>query len=234
MNWSSDQAPGLEESYKLETVLAIYKGEIEYHNMYYIESHGIELKDKKPQLLAGKPLTQDQLKSLVVGFDEATHENAGFFSSRLLSYTNKAVKKHLLWWIPPGAKELSFSESSKMPSGVMGLPALLFYVKSSSLNVFAMKSKRRPSEKTRLYHAPLFNVYEGGSVCMGNVKLPSWEGSANEIISQWEKAFFESEFNDHLGDKKTHLPTKEPYPINTLIPYGRKMTLGDLIRRESI
>lgn len=49
-----------------------------------------------------------------------------------------------------------------------------------------------------LYHAPFFNVYDSGSVCMGTVDINiKNSASIEEFTEAWEKYFFNSYFS-HL------------------------------------
>ena len=72
--------------------------------------------------------------------------------------------------------------------------------------VFALATDRRPTEKTALYHAPFFNVYEGGNVCMGTVDVNiKNSASIEEFTTAWEDYFFNSYFSHLMED---HNPIK--------------------------
>jgi hypothetical protein len=51
-----------------------------------------------------------------------------------------------------------------------------------------------------LYHAPFFNLYENGNVCMGTVHVEIESSSCLEdFIRQWQSYFFNSYFSHHIG-----------------------------------
>lgn len=81
----------------------------------------------------------------------------------------------------------------------------------------------RPDLKTPLFHAPLPNVYNDGKVCMGNVKKPGSTIEISDLISSWQKAFWGSEFTNHLYDE-----LKKQYPSKLLLPH--KKTLNTLLK----
>lgn len=70
------------------------------------------------------------------------------------------------------------------------VPPLLWLANKQNLVIFALASDRRPTEKTMLYHAPFFNVYDNGSVCMGTVDVNiKNSASIEEFTEAWEKYF---------------------------------------------
>ena len=99
-----------------------------------------------------------------------------------------------------------FTESLEIPNGIAEIPALLWYADRNKLIVFALSSDRRPTQKTKLYYAPFFNVYENGNVCMGTVSVNiKSSASVEEFTAAWENYFFNSYFS-HL--MQNHNPVK--------------------------
>ena len=87
---------------------------------------------------------------------------------------------------------------------------LIFFITLISLLtiliVFALEKDHRPTEKTALFHAPFFNVYEDGHVCMGTVDINiKNSASVEEFMQAWESYFFNSYFS-HLVNE--HNPVK--------------------------
>lgn len=83
---------------------------------------------------------------------------------------------------------------------------MLWHANKESLTVFAVASARRPTAKTKLYQAPLFNVYENGNVCMGTINIKIKQSASVEaFIAAWEDYIFNSYFS-HLV--QNHNPVK--------------------------
>ena len=93
-------------------------------------------------------------------------------------------------------------------------PNLLFVVnkKNNSMSVFATATSARPNEKTRLYQAPLMNISENGSICLGSAKLPK-DLSQHNIVAM-ENCIYDSNFShlnfknddqEHMKNDKCHI-----------------------------
>ncbi|MBN8790360.1 MAG: PRTRC system protein B, partial [Terrimonas sp.] len=126
------------------------------------------------------------------------------------------------------SKNLFFIDGLNIPNGVACVPALLWIASKQKLYIYALKSDRKPTERTPLYHAPFFNVYADGNVCMGSVDVSIRKSaSLEEFIAAWETYFFNSYFS-HL--MQNHNPiqgncvslwkklrkTGEPFPKDVL------------------
>ena len=110
-------------------------------------------------------------------------------------------------WLTRGQKRpMLFTEKLSIPNGSAEVPPLLWCANRQGMKIFALDSDERPNEDTPLFHAPFFNVYESGSVCMGTVDINiKKSASLEEFISQWEHYFFNSYFS-HLVN--SHNPIK--------------------------
>ena len=79
--------------------------------------------------------------------------------------------------------------------------AMLCFVNKLSLKIFALANNRRPTEKTELFYAPFFNVYEDGNVCMGTVDVHIQNStSLKEFTEKWEDYFFNSYFSHLMNE----------------------------------
>jgi PRTRC genetic system protein B len=116
---------------------------------------------------------------------------------------------------------------------------LIWKATAKSLSVYSYLEDDRPSVATKLYHAPFFNLYEKGEVCMGTVKvtIPS-DCSLEKFMSLWEGYFFGSYFAHLLIDHspvegnivevwKGLVGTGGPFPLDKLKPCS--ITLKQLI-----
>lgn len=114
-------------------------------------------------------------------------------------YLNQTEGK-VIWFTKAMERKLHFSDNLNIPSGMGNVPAMLWVADSESLSVFALSRDRRPTEKTTLYHAPFFNIYDNGTVCMGTVDTRiKHSASLEEFMSAWENFFFNSYFNHLLA-----------------------------------
>ena len=117
-----------------------------------------------------------------------------------------ASRKRLVWHVPASRRPLYFEGSTAL-AGLSGsvwpLPALVFAASglpndgSAKLSVYAVRRRGRPRPDTLLYHAPFFNVYKNGGVCLGSMRKPSTTGIA--AAEAWTEAFFQSAFTHGTG-----------------------------------
>ena len=133
-----------------------------------------------------------------------------------------------------------FVKKLEIPNGKAKIPAMLWFANKERLSVFALTSDKRPTEKTPLYYAPFFNVYEDGSVCMGTVNIHiKNSASVEEFTKSWEDYFFNSYFS-HLLDNynpinencvnlwKKLIKTGETFPVGVLKKNNK--TLKNVLR----
>jgi len=155
---------------------------------HYIVKHRI---DEQGRFLEGAPLTRNALQkicSLVIPSFNAPE----YFSDRVLACCPGVI----LWWVPAAPRRVFFTKETGPRSGVYPLPATLFLVADRTLYTWALSVAERPAPSTPIYHSPLFNVYEDGRCCMGNVNLPQHASPGN--INEWEEAFFDGACNGHI------------------------------------
>lgn len=94
-----------------------------------------------------------------------------------------------------------FIDILEIPNGTAEIPAMLWHANKQNLTVYALETNRRPTEKTPLYHAPFFNVYDSGNVCLGTVDVSiKNSASAEEFIQAWENYFFNSYFSHLINE----------------------------------
>ena len=133
-----------------------------------------------------------------------------------------------MWFTKAQKRELYFCNGLGIPSGTANVPAMLWLASRDSLNVFALKNDRRPTDRTRLYYAPFFNIYKSGNVCMGSVSVKIKDGATlEEFTSDWENYFFNSYFSHLLENHnpiegngiliwKKLVNTDKPFPTEVL------------------
>jgi PRTRC genetic system protein B len=138
------------------------------------------------------------------------------------------LKGKAVWFTKSMQRQLCFTENLGLPNGKAYVPPMLWIADRLSLTVFALEGNRRPTEKAILYHAPLFNIYEDGKVCMGTVDVRIKKtASLEDFIKTWEDHFFNSYFSHLMAGHnpingncvslwKRLIATGERFPIDVL------------------
>lgn len=190
--------------YKPKLCVVVYDGkQYEYDRAdYYLEAHHI---DEQGRILEGKPLEQETIQGIVdTFFDENQNRQniRGWFPPELLVFEHKPGGKYfMVWYRPEQQRFLHFTPGLKIKSGLAWVPAMLYITDSRALRVYAMKSNKRPDEKTKLYRPPFHNVNEDGDVCLGSGKVKKHDGTFTDVIRYWEEYFWSTEFSHITGHK---------------------------------
>lgn len=156
----------------------------------------------------------------------------GVISTNIL-FTDSSENGKVIWFTQEQEKDLFFVKNLNIPNGKANIPSLLWIANKQNLKVFALESDERPDENVQLFHAPFFNVYEYGNVCMGTVDVRiKNSASLEEFTESWEHYFFNSYFshlmNNHNPIKgncvnlwKNQIETKEIFPKEILVKNNR-------------
>ncbi|WPU94695.1 PRTRC system protein B [Mucilaginibacter sabulilitoris] len=221
-------------SYQPVKALLIYNkqtGEAE-HNTIYVESYDI---GKFGNPINAHPLSLKETLALSGLFQTAQELKTGFLRCRGLMpnkvlYVNNEKGGYAVWYTPPQEVTLFFSDSLGIKSGNGKVPAMIWRAGRESLAVYALKGNRKPTEKTALYHAPFFNIYHDGKVCMGNVRIDiGQETRLEDFMQQWEKYYWNSYFSHLMNDHnpvtenivqlwQTQINTERTFPCQVLKP----------------
>ena len=145
---------------------------------------------------AGIPFDEKALKRLASDLASSLRIKSGILPSNVLSIGDD----HIMWWSPPSRRTYFFNTRQDDTSINVGkrsgealTPSLIFVVCRDRMSVFAVKGNQRPDADTPIFHAPLMNVYEDGTLCMGSMSRPN--STLAESISQWENGFWDSAFS---------------------------------------
>ncbi|TXI07694.1 MAG: hypothetical protein E6Q76_08250 [Rhizobium sp.] len=76
------------------------------------------------------------------------------------------------WYAPPMVRRMLWAVGSKTITQQVPYPGLILHVSNGAFSVFAYKGDGRPTPKTRLWNAPLANIYADGRMCFGNITPP--------------------------------------------------------------
>lgn len=170
--------------------------------------------------------SQDELSSRFL-------QPAGLLPKNVI-YLKASSNGFAIWHTPAQQRYLLFSESLGLPCGLAPVPAMVWKADKESLNVYALSSGKI-NQKTSLYHAPFFNIFREGNVCMGTVEVSIGDSaSLEEFMSQWDDNFYNSYFS-HLVVQ--HQPTqgntvelwkgllnKATFPTGELVRTGKRIS----------
>ena len=203
--------------------------------------------DKNGNPINAHPLTEKEAKTLVKALNTKTQKEKskdflkpkGILPTNILQI-NPSENGSVLWFTKSMKKQLYFTENLEISNGRAEVPAMLWFANKRSLKIFALANSRRPTEKTELFYAPFFNVYEDGNVCMGTVDVNFQNStSLEEFTEKWENYFFNSYFshlmNEHNPIKgncvslwKSLINTEKQFPKEALKQANR--TLKNLLK----
>jgi PRTRC genetic system protein B len=227
--------------YHPQKALLVYAASQNHTQPYYIEAYDLDTEGKP---VNAHPLSVSEANSLVKALQTAERKKNGLLTLKGLMPKNVLHLKtdqnpYAIWYTPAQSVPLFFKADLGIPSGLCALPALLWKATKKGMAIYALADDADITLETPLYHAPFFNVYEDGRVCMGNtqVSIPK-DCSLEEFMRLWQEAFYNSYFS-HL--MHGHLPVKgnivqlwkglsgtgKPFPAQVLIP--NKSTLKHLI-----
>lgn len=168
----------------------------------YVEHFDV---DKNGNPINAHPLTVREANQLAKALKTAKEEkepclkSVGIISNTILHIN--AIDNKVIWFTKAMQRELCFTENLGIPKGIANVPPMLWITNKNSLSVFALGSNRRPTEYTKLYNAPFFNVYENGNVCMGTVDIQIKKiALLEEFTIAWENYFFNSYFSHLMPD----------------------------------
>jgi len=138
------------------------------------------------QLLAGRPMSLEDVNDLLEAL-------AGRSPKKEIMPEHVLFKDagDTLWWHPQQQRPMWFLRGRRRVKHVVPWPALVFHVRGQTLRVVALNNNERPSDRSRIYHAPLMNIYADDRLCMGNISPP---GSGIGAINAWESAIYDTVF----------------------------------------
>jgi PRTRC genetic system protein B len=119
------------------------------------------------------PLSVREAQSLAKALDTREQSGKAFLRPEgilppCVLHLDPSGNGSLIWYTKPQRRKLYFAQSLGLESGTVALPALVWKASKKELQLFALKGKTKPKAETPLFHAPFFNLYQKGYVCMGN------------------------------------------------------------------
>jgi PRTRC genetic system protein B len=207
----------------------------------YVESYDM---DEQGFPINAHPLSVREAAALAKVLDTSGDMNRSFLKSKSLLpanvlYVNPGHNGYAVWHTAAQSVSLRFVESLGIPSGNANIPALFWKASKNHLQLYALKGTVSLTEDTPLFHAPFFNVYENGKVCMGTVNIKiSADCQLEEFMEKWQRYFFDSYFS-HLITTRSPIKgnivqlwqqlikTGKNFPEKILTPNG--LTLKNLL-----
>ena len=112
------------------------------------------------------------------------------------------VERDAVTWLVPARRAAmhSIDKEGKRHALDVLWPHLILRVVRRKLYIVAVESANRPDARTRLFAAPLPNIYSSTEVCTGSARLP--RSSEVDSIAEWEGVLFRS-FNTHVNHDAT-------------------------------
>lgn len=190
------------------------------------------------------PLTVRESQSLAKALTTGTEREQrflqplGLLPANLL-YLRYGKNGYAIWHTPPQRVRLLFKDGLTIPSGEAAIPALLWRAGREQLVIYALNGDALLPD-TPLYHAPFFNIYRDGRVCMGSVQVDiPVDCTLEHFISQWQDYFFGSYFSHLIEQRppvkgnivqlwKVLVGTRKKFPKNVLVKNG--YTIKQLLR----
>lgn len=237
------------EKYMPVKALLIYRSVEQDNDNYepvptevYVESYDI---GKQGNPINAHPLSLKEMVALGELLQASQELQNNFLQSKgvipsNLIYVNTQNNGYGIWYTPPKEVDLFFNDGLGIPSGKAKIPAILWKATRERLQVFALKGKGKPNADSSLYYAPLFNLSQDGSVCMGTVNINiDRHTHVEQFMAQWESYFFNSYFTHTLGNHRhckgnivelwqKQVGADRDFPQEELIKNGKK--LKDLIK----
>ena len=179
--------------YHPTTALVFYQND-ERNKDTYVEYFDM---NKNGNPVNAHPLTEREAKELLKALTINTQKEKnqdflkpkGILPTHIL-HINPSENGSVLWFTKSMKRQLYFTENLEIPNGMAEVPAMLWLANKRNLKIFALSSNLRPTEKTSLFYAPFFNVYEDGNVCMGTVDVNIQNSnSLEEFTKKWEDYF---------------------------------------------
>lgn len=223
--------------FALRQALLIYREESGYGTggRAFGSVHDVLEANGEATLGPGRPATTEGIRRLKEAFDGPPRTH--FLPERVLAYSEAA----LVWHVRPSRQRLFFESQSEVLGQVSGerfpVPGLVFKAAGEgakkALSVWAIRQQGRPDPDTILYHAPFFNVYRDGRVCLGSMPLP--EAHVPSAAETWTRSFFASAFTHGAGVRflsgepgyastlEALAGSTERFPTGRLVRTGRRL-----------
>ena len=191
-----------EDVYIPVKAILLYKSLKEEQPDFYVESYDINAEGYP---VNSHPLSMEEAAGLSENLDSSPVLQRSFLKPKALMPENilhldAGRKGAVIWYTVPQKVNLFFIKDLQIPCGGAHIPALIWKASKTDLFIYAITVNKKPLLQTQLFHAPFFNVFEDGRVCMGtvDVDIPDFT-SLEDFMSGWQEYFFNSYFSHLVG-----------------------------------
>ncbi len=162
-----------------------------------VTAHGVATRSKGLQIMPGRPLSPEDELSVVNLLQRPETEGKGltFLPEHILLQDRFST----LWWVPSSIRPMYLHPTSgKRKTIKVRWPTLALYAVNRKLYIVGLEKDERPTPSTKVFHAPLANVWQTSQICTGGAKLPiSCDTSS---IPEWEDVVFATGFSHKNHD----------------------------------
>lgn len=162
----------------------------------------------------------------------------GLTPQNVIFHHSENNEPSIMWVMEPCKKQIYFSSSMGIASGIYEFPRTLFTCNRGGLDCYRLKEKDKINLDMKAYVMPLPNIGHHGDVCLGNSKSKlAKPKTMEEYIEQMENLFFQTTFNvwhhDYFTKDKQYkamkdLMKKRDLKLFPLIEPKNKQTLKTL------
>jgi PRTRC genetic system protein B len=199
--------------------IIVYQDRSEYQQQCFLEKREIKIVGDRFRFMAPVAMADDTLQEISKFYMKSRSSVMGFgglISPHILFGVNKAGLTSVMWYRPAMKRALNFSSSLKIKGASnVDVPATLYLVVNNNLYVFALITDDRPTENTKIYKAPYFNIYEDGRVCLGTANVGRKQNVYEKEAERFERGFYMAEQNG--GDSEHNCKTALPKLWSSLI-----------------
>lgn len=211
---------------------------------FYLESRAIISQDNGYSFGAAMPLEENKIKRLVKHYNQnvstfKTIVNPTIIPEHLLYGNSTEGETTVVWYRPAQSKAINFSKGLTLKPAVVNIPATLYCIRKGGLYVFALKDNKRPDSKTPLYHAPFFNIYNDGAVCLGSANIGKAGETFIDELERYEIGFYMAEQNGGTTEGRTKTPlvklwkglikSQNPFDVKELVKHPKYKSLGHFL-----
>lgn len=184
----------------------------------YVKVSDVTHRNNTPVLGASRPLTTMEARSIFGSIVAPKKRSSKMFIPENVLLWEEDFDHTCVFYVKAGTFEINHVNWEKPK--VVPFPQLVFKVTKNSLHIYATKEGlNRPTPSTKLYSLPIWNVYSGGSVCLGSASVPSKFDTLEELIEGWKEMWFGSTFAHNEEDTEKlwdSLEGKKKFPIKKL------------------
>lgn len=177
---------------KLVRVISISETENNTHRPYVAVSD-VRHRNGSPVLGASRPLTETEARNIFGKIVAPKKRSSKLFLPENVLFWHEDFDHTCVFYVKAGTFEISHVNWDKPKT--VPFPQLVFKITKTSLNIYATKEgTKRPTPTTPLYRLPIWNVYEGGSVCLGSASLPTRFTTLQSLVDSWKAIWFKTTF----------------------------------------